>query len=226
MTSLRSKLDRSPLLAGLVAGGAGAYLGLCQRTIRWVEEGRGDLKASLAEGPVLLVTWHEFVLLSAAHWPREAGRLSTLHNSSPLGRVAGALHRRVGLEPMEMANKTSNLAASRQVMARAREGVSIGITGDGPKGPARRLKPAPLEWARVTGLPVWGYAYATSRARRLDTWDRMVMPQPFGRGAYCYARWDGTIPRRTSEAELAAAGDSLANFLTGLAERAEALVRA
>ena len=213
------------MLAAGVAGVAGRYLDLCNRTIRWQADGRDALVAALSEGPVLLVTWHEFVLLGGAHWPREAGRLSTLHNNSPIGRVAGALHTRAGLEPMEMARRTSNLAASRQVMARVREGVSIGITGDGPTGPARQVKPAPLDWARVTGLPVWGYAFAATRARRMQTWDRMVLPRPFGRGAYCYAPWGGTVSRRADAAELATAQADLAAFLTGLATRAEALAK-
>ena len=60
----------------------------------------------------------------------------------------------------------SNLAASRVILRRVREGVSIGMTGDGPLGPSHiAVKDPPLDWARVMKRPVYAYAFATKRHR-------------------------------------------------------------
>ena len=219
--SLRQRLERSTLLAGLLARLVWLYLGLCHRTIRWQVDGRSSLAADLARGPVLLVCWHGRSLMAPLHWPVAAGPLSSLHDASPIGRVSGALQRLCGLQPMEMAQGTSNRAASRMILRRVREGVSIGLTGDGPLGPAGRMKDAPLEWARVTGMPVWGYAFGCARHRRLSTWDRMLFPRPFGQGRVVFARWDNTLSRQATPDEIEAARQSLAAFLDDLGNEAD-----
>ena len=198
--TFRQRIEHSRLLAWLLAGLAGAYLSLCQRTTRWDYHGLEQLKADLADGPVLLLMWHGRSLMGPVHWPVEAGPLSSLYDASPIGRVSGALQRRRGLQPMEMSDKISNLAASRVILKRLREGVSIGMTGDGPLGPAQAIKDAPLDWARVMRRPVYGYAFATKRHRILPSWDAMMLPLPFTRGAVVFARYEGKIMGKVDEA--------------------------
>ena len=88
-----------------------------------------ELRAALADGPVLLIMWHSRSVMGALHWPVADAPLSSLYDRSPIGRVSGALQRRVGLQPMEMSRKLSNRAASRTVLKRVKDGVSIGMTG-------------------------------------------------------------------------------------------------
>ena len=214
LKSLRRRIENSERLAAMLAGIAGSYLAFCDRTTRWHVEGQDELEAALRDGPVLLVMWHERSIMGALHWPVKAGPLSSLYANSPIGRVSGALQRRVGLQPMQMDDKVSNIVASRQILRRVRDGVSIGLTGDGPLGPALVLKDAPLEWARVTGMPVFAYAFATTRARQLDSWDKMIVPKPFGKGAKVFARFDRDVPRKMDAAETEAMRESLAAFLT------------
>ncbi|MFQ1702700.1 lysophospholipid acyltransferase family protein [Loktanella agnita] len=224
--SLRHRLENSQRLAALVGGIAGRYLAFCNKRIRWTVTGEDALKEALAEGPVLLVTWHECVLMAALHWPVADGPLSSLFNSSPIGRVAGAMHRRIGLKPVEMSRKTSNLAASRIVLKRVHDGFSIGIAADGPVGPLREMKDATLEWARVTNMPVFTYGFATSHGRRLDSWDKMRLPYPKGHGAICFARYSGSFPRKPDTEMLEAQRRDLQTFLTQTTEQAEATVEA
>ena len=216
---LRKRLESSERLARGVAALAGAYLGLCNRTIRWRVLGMDQLRADLAQGPVLVVMWHARTLMGPLHWPVEAGPLSSLHAASPIGRVSGALQARCGLQPMMMKEGASNMVASRAVLRKARDGVSIALTGDGPEGPVGVVKDAPLGWARKTGLPVYSYAFATSRGRALGTWDRMWLPRPFGRGALVFARFEGDWPEE-AEARRAAMGA----FLDATVAQADGLI--
>lgn len=194
--SLRKRIEKSEFLAGLLAGLAGRYLAFCDRRTKWEVAGLEDLQAALKDGPVLLVMWHSRSVMGALHWPVADGPLSSLHASSPVGRVSGALQRRAGLQPMEMARSRSNTAASRTILKRVRAGVSIGMTGDGPLGPAREVKDAPLDWARVAGVPVFCYAFSVSKGRRLGSWDQMLVPRPFGRGAYVFRRFECAVARK------------------------------
>ena len=198
MPSLRHRIEHSRMLARVLARLVGSYLRFCNVTTRWTVEGLDDLKADLATGPVLLVMWHERSMMGPVHWPVAAGQLSSLYASSPIGRVSGAMQRQFGLQPMEMKDGASNVTASRQILRRVRDGISIGMTGDGPLGPALQVKDAPLDWARAMQRPVWGYAFAVKRHRRLKAWDRMIMPLPFSRGALVFEKWD-QIPARKDQ---------------------------
>jgi lysophospholipid acyltransferase (LPLAT)-like uncharacterized protein len=200
--SLRKRIEKSEFLATMLAGLAGRYLAFCNRTTKWQVVGLDELTAALKDGPILLVMWHSRSVLGALHWPVDAGPLSSLYDSSPVGRVSGALQRRVGLQPIEMSRRRSNRAASRIVLKRVKEGVSIGMTGDGPLGPALQVKDAPLDWARATGVPVFCYAFATTKGRRLTSWDQMLIPRPFGRGAYVFQRFEGTVARKMDPTQL------------------------
>lgn len=196
MSPIRRRLEHSALLARILARLVGSYLRLCNATTRWQTEGLDDLKADLAKGPVLLVMWHERSIMGAVHWPVKNGQLSSLYARSAIGRVSGAMQRQFGLQPMEMSDKSSNVTASRQVLRRVRDGVSIGMTGDGPLGPALVLKDAPLDWARAMQHPVYGYAFAVKRHRRLKAWDKMILPLPFTKGALVFEKWDQTPTRK------------------------------
>lgn len=222
--SLRRRIEKSERLASALAWIVGGYLSLCNRTTRWQTEGLDELKAALDKGPVLVVTWHSRTLMPSLHWPLQEGALSTLHDKSPIGRVTGALQRRLGLKPMEMSRKRSNRAASREVLKRVHAGVSIGMTADGPLGPAMQVKDAPLDWARITGLPIFCYGFSTRRGRRLSSWDQMLVPKPFGKGAYVFAPFEGKAKRKMEANEREALRSDLQAALTAAAHRADQLV--
>lgn len=224
MHPLRRRLENSKRLARLLATPVSWYLRFCMVTTRWQVEGLDALRADLADGSVLCVLWHGRLMMIAPHWPRDAGTLSCLHDSAPVGRVAGALQACFGLDPFEMSEKRSNLATSRAVMQRARDGISIGITADGPLGPGYAVKDAPLEWTRTLQRPVWVYAFATSRHRRLKTWDAMMWPWPFGRGAVVFARVDVALARKATKADIAEARAVLQAGLEGVTARADEIV--
>lgn len=220
LSPLRHRLENSTLLARLLAMIVGGYLRLCQRTTRWQVQGLDELKADLADGPVLWIMWHERSMMGPVHWPVGAGQLSSLAADSAIGRISSAMQRGFGLQPMAMGEHRSNVAASREVLRRVRAGVSIGMTGDGPRGPALLVKNAPLDWARAMQRPVWVYAFATTRGRHLKSWDRMWLPYPFGCGAVVFSRCDLDLPRKADVDAVEMGRGRMAKALTDAGQRA------
>ncbi|MBB5720710.1 hypothetical protein FHS72_000314 [Loktanella ponticola] len=222
MSNFRRRLEKSPALARVIATLIGWYLRLCIATSKWDVHGVDALEEELADGPVLCALWHGRLLMIAPHWPRRAGSLSCLHDTAPIGRAAGALQAYFGLQPIEMSARRSNVSASRVVMKRAKEGVSIGITADGPTGPGFAVKDAPLEWARIMQRPIYGYAFATKRHRILKTWDSMIVPLPFTRGAIVFDRLDVAVPRKATDDQIEAGRNAMTtelNRVTALADQ-------
>ena len=71
-------------------------------------------------------------------------------------------------------------------MRRIREGNDLVLTPDGPRGPRRRCQAGVVATARLSGKPIIPVAFSARPARRLDSWDRTLVPWPFGRGLYLY----------------------------------------
>lgn len=222
MSNFRRRLEKSPVLARVIATLIGWYLRLCIATSKWDVHGVDALEEELADGPVLCALWHGRLLMIAPHWPRRAGSLSCLHDTAPIGRAAGALQAYFGLQPIEMSARRSNVSASRVVMKRAKDGVSIGITADGPTGPGFAVKDAPLEWARIMQRPIYGYAFASKRHRILKTWDSMMVPLPFTRGAIVFDRLDVAVPRKATDDQIEVGRNAMTaelNRVTALADQ-------
>tara|TARA_B110000503_G_scaffold139645_1_gene228511 strand:+ start:130 stop:810 length:681 start_codon:yes stop_codon:yes gene_type:complete len=225
IAKLCRQIKGSARLARALATVVGWYLRVCIITSRWTVEGVEALKSDLADGPVLCVLWHGRLLMIAPHWPRDAGSLSCLHDTAPIGRVAGALQAYFGLQPIKMSAHQSNIVASRTVMKRTRAGVSIGITADGPVGPGYVVKDAPLEWARTIQRPIYGYAFSMHRHKILGSWDKMMLPLPFSNGSVVFERMNVTVPRRADTQEIEAARTAMQTGLDSVTARADHLVK-
>ena len=221
---LRRRIDQSPALSAVTGGAAAVWTGLCNRTTRWQRAGDAEIAAALSDGPVIVVLWHEMVMMGPAHWRPDWGPLATLHDSSPAGRSGSVLSRRLGGTPFILSARQSNLGATRDVLGLIRAGASLAVTGDGPRGPRRTVQDGPLDWARAAGVPVFAYAWAIAGMPRAASWDRMLLARPFARGAVVFSRWPSKVPRRLDDAAREALRADLAAHLTATATTAEAMV--
>jgi lysophospholipid acyltransferase (LPLAT)-like uncharacterized protein len=73
-------------------------------------------------------------------------------------------------------------AGLRQAIAHVAAGGHVALTPDGPRGPRRVAAAGVAQLAAVTGAPVLPVAAQTRPRWTLRTWDRMVLPLPWGRG--------------------------------------------
>lgn len=222
--TLRRRLENSRILEFLLSGLLAAHLKLCLTTTRWETRGTDELAEALRSGPVLLVLWHSRTMVAPIHWPHRLAKFTTLHDTSPVARLAGATQKWFGVTPIAMAHKSTNTGGSRQILRNFKAGNSVGMAADGPRGPAREMKDAPLEWARVTGAPVFFYAFSMRRHKRLSSWDRMMLPLPFTRGSYVYRRWAAAVPRKMDKPERTHLRLEMASALDAVQAEADAMV--
>ncbi len=73
-------------------------------------------------------------------------------------------------------------SAVRSLVTALESGLDIGITPDGPKGPAREVKSGILFLAQKLGVPILPIAAAESNSYVFKkSWDRFTLMMPFGR---------------------------------------------
>jgi len=165
---------------------AQAYLRLVYRTGRWTIEGEAVPRTIREGGGVFIVAfWHGRLAMLPIGWQRLAP-LHMLISAHTDGRlIAGVVHY-FGLDAVAGSSTEGGSAALRVLMRWLDAGDCIGITPDGPRGPAMRASRGIVMAARLSGAPILPATYSAARRRILGSWDRMVLPLPFSRGIFLW----------------------------------------
>jgi len=224
------RLTRHPAFQAFAANLLGLYLALVYRTTRWRLLGGEHIDAAFeAHGTVIAAFWHENLPLMPHLWRTGQARAGipsahVLVSRHRDGRFIGSVVNRFGLT-MIHASSSKGGAAGLLAMARMLRGrAMVVITPDGPRGPRRQSAPGVAQLAALSGKPVLPCAARVSYGIGLKSWDRMVIPLPFGRGAMVVGP-PLQVTRDTAEASLPAITAALdsacdaADAALGLARR-------
>jgi hypothetical protein len=185
------RLLRHPAAQKLLAQLLGLYLAFALRTTRWRLEGAEHMARHAAGAPVVVAFWHERLPMMPMLWllarrspeGRASGaRAHVLVSQHRDGQFIGAVVSRFKLDVVLGSSSRGGTASVRNLLGLLASGDHVAITPDGPRGPRRSAAPGVAQLAALSGAPVLPCAAQTSRRRVLPSWDRMVVPLPFGRG--------------------------------------------
>jgi lysophospholipid acyltransferase (LPLAT)-like uncharacterized protein len=168
-----------PLAMGLVR-----FWWLTCRVVR--VDGAEHVQAALADGPAIPVYWHQHQLFCVRYLlqlRRPGVKLAFAMSPSVDGEIPAMLARWVGVRPMRGSSTYEGARALRDYFVSVREGFTLAITTDGPKGPRYVFKPGAILLAQMSGRPMLPMAFHASRAWQFHKWDRFVLPRPFARVA-------------------------------------------
>ncbi|MCC7275065.1 MAG: lysophospholipid acyltransferase family protein [Alphaproteobacteria bacterium] len=172
------------ILGRLIAG----YIALVWRTARWTVEGAHDHVAAWEGGrPLIVCFWHGRLLMLPMAWRRGVA-FRMLISSHRDGRIIADAMRHVDIGTLAGSTRRGGAEVMRLLLRTLRGGTSIGITPDGPRGPRMRASAGVVAMARLSGAPMIPLAYSTTRRRVLGTWDRFLLPLPFGRGTIVWGK--------------------------------------
>ncbi|MFO8238002.1 MAG: DUF374 domain-containing protein [Prochlorococcaceae cyanobacterium] len=215
----KRNLLHNPLLAWLAGALLNAYAQLVLTTscIRIRANPQAEELVLQRRAPVIYALWHcnvFFLPLLRLHARRPVAVLLSSHRDA---RIVGVAARMRGVELVEGSSTRGGLGAYLQLLRRLRSGQSVCITPDGPRGPAKQVKAGVLHLARQSGCAVVPVGLALNRRRRLRSWDRCVLPLPFGRAVLALGR-----PLYLSSGQVARDGATARAEATALAEALEA----
>jgi lysophospholipid acyltransferase (LPLAT)-like uncharacterized protein len=184
------------------------YMRLVYATTRWTVVGE--------EHPVRLVDqhlpgiaafWHGRMLmlpLELRRLLRQRGwqhvKVHMLISGHGDGRAISDVIRYTDIHTVEGSTNQGGSRALRALVQFLRQGEYVGITPDGPNGPAMRATAGVITTAKLGQAPILPYTYATSRRRILNSWDRFHLPLPFCRGVFIWGE-PIHIPAELGDAE-------------------------
>jgi lysophospholipid acyltransferase (LPLAT)-like uncharacterized protein len=220
------RVMRSEAMQAALAWLLGFYLAFALRTTRWHLDGREYVAPYAAGATVIAAFWHERLPLMPALWlsVRRMGAAAAMHvlvSHHRDGRLIGLVLRRFRADVVHGSSSRGGAAAIKRMLYLIGAGDLVAITPDGPRGPRREAAPGVAQLAALSGTPVLPCAAQTSRRWVLRSWDRMVIPKPFGRGVLVCGPII-TVPRKEWERAVPA----IKAALDAAAERADQLCAA
>lgn len=183
--NLSKRLIRSPGVQRALANVIVLYLRLVARTARIDRRGEDVLRCMDTGGrPVLMCYWHGRMALMYLgwRWKDESCLLISRHRDGMLGQeIARQLGVSVIAGSTRRGGATAALQMVRALVSRERY---IGIMPDGPRGPRMRAGRGVVTVARLADALVVPITCSTNRRIVLKSWDRFILPLPFGRAAF------------------------------------------
>lgn len=219
---------RNPVIQSILSHLLAGWMSFCFATIRWTYENRVVAEQVWAEGGgVLCVFWHSRIGLSPACWPLDRAQpAKALISLSPDGQFIAKAVALQGFPAVRGSSankdKTDRAKGGSQALRDGLKQLKLGalaITPDGPRGPARQMAEGLPLMAKLSKAPALFIGMSCRPAIRLNSWDRALLPLPFGKGAIV---WD--IARYPDGAELADVATDWTQRLNAVEDRADAIV--
>jgi lysophospholipid acyltransferase (LPLAT)-like uncharacterized protein len=192
--------------------------------IRVVGEERVDELQQRGAG-LILATWHGRSLVPLNRF-RGRGYWAIISTSRD-GEYQNRIFRRFGYQTVR--GSTSARGAVRAALAmtrRLKDGATLAITPDGPRGPSRRVQPGAIFLAQKSGCPIIPAGISASPRKLCRAWDSYLIPMPFARCALIYGEPIYVPVEAKTEEELQIWADRVGAALDALQAEAERIVGA
>ncbi len=186
--------------------------------LTWRIQTRGD--SPFGRGPFVGALWHQGLFAAAIVW-KGRGIAVPVSRSRDGDQIEAVLQ---ALGFAESPRGSSSRGASsllRAMIRRVRDGETLAMLPDGPRGPAGEAKPGVVALASSAAVPLVPVGIAASPAIRFGSWDRAILPRPFARVRCVYGS-PLDVPKKTRGDELEALRVTLEDELHRLNREAEA----
>jgi lysophospholipid acyltransferase (LPLAT)-like uncharacterized protein len=165
---------------------AGWLLRAMAATLRREDLGLEHPRGVLQRGERAIVAfWHGRLLMMPFLYPGEPTAILISQHRD--GEVIAQVAEQFGLGVVRGSATRGAARAFRELLQVLRGGTHVVITPDGPRGPRQQVKPGVVELARLSGMPILPVAFGAWPRKLLRSWDRFLLPLPFGRGVYVWA---------------------------------------
>jgi len=221
----------NPLVQLLIGRAIGGYMLFVGVTTRWTRVNQQAVEPFWREAGGALVgcIWHGRFMQVHKLWAFGPGvpRAKMLISQSREGGVVAHASRAVGAEVIrgsaaKRGQQKGGAEALRSMARHIEGGGIICMTPDGPRGPRMCARKGPVQLAKLANAQLIGVTWASSnRIVFTKSWDRFVLPLPFGRGALIWTDPIAPPAPDASDAEIEAVRAKLESEMNRIAAEAD-----
>lgn len=147
----------------------------------------------MKQGRALIFSfWHNRLLMNLftviipkKFYKKEVMSLSSKHGD---GKFVGRSMEKIGMISISGSSQNNrkssrgiDIASFKQMIYNLKKGYSLGMTPDGPRGPAQKVHGKIVDIARISGVDIIPVSYSIKRHKKLNTWDKLMIPLPFSK---------------------------------------------
>ncbi len=149
-------------------------------SVRFEIKGRENLEAIEKAGKLPIYTvWHNRLFL-ATYFFRQRG-IVMMSSQSFDAEYIGRFIKRLGYGTIRGSSTRGGVGALVEMIRMMKQGLPMGFTIDGPKGPKYVVKEGALTLAKKTGNPVMPFCLTAKSFWEVKSWDKLQIPKPFSR---------------------------------------------
>ncbi len=169
--------------------GTFCYRLLCA-TYRVRHVGEANRRFVFEHGNIVGMLWHQR-LFCAPFALKDVPELALLVSQSKDGEMIRYVLEGLGYKTIQGSSSRRGSAAFREMARHVKRGGRMGITPDGPRGPARKVHKGGPRLALEAGSTVVPISISASRCWFAPSWDRFMFPKPLSR---IVVAWGDPIP--------------------------------
>ena len=149
--------------------------------------------------PFILAFWHSQLMMISYCWKSETkiNILASGHSDGRFGAIVGKYFKLNNI-PTSSNEKSISL---KPIFRLLKNSQCIGITPDGPRGPNQKVSEGIIKISRVTQVPIIPIGFASSKYKKLKSWDSFLITKPFSKCAFV---WGETIkiPKNCTDSQI------------------------
>ena len=178
-----------------------AVLRLLAMTWRMRPVNDEGLRVARASGQrVIFTLWHGELL--PLLWQHRREGVAVVISEHRDGEIIAQIAERLGYTTVRGSTSRGGGRALIGLMRAVEAGHDAAVTPDGPRGPAHVFAPGAAIASQRTGAPLVPVRASATRAWRLKSWDRFLIPKPFATVRVAYGAptpVDAASPREAAE---------------------------
>lgn len=151
------------------------------------------VEAARDKRPLILSFWHNrlmmipfITVLPKKLYPYY--NFMTLASKHGDGQFVGRVMEKFGLisilgstKDKRKSTRGISFSSLKQIIEGLKQGYSLGITPDGPRGPNQKVNGDIIGIAKLTGAAIMPISYSCSKFKQINTWDHFKIPLPFAK---------------------------------------------
>ena len=182
--SKKSKKDNVTLLHTHIAPNAISFLshGILSTCKLSIENQEYFEQRARSGKNMIFVSWHSRLLVLPFYYYNlyKFTNLSIMASRSKDGEIMKRVLAKYKIETVRGSGSRGGSSAVKALIRIAKSGRDTAVALDGSKGPVYEVQPGALLLAQLTGLPIVPLTFDTTKKKVLKTWDKMIIPLPFG----------------------------------------------
>ncbi|MCV6607242.1 MAG: lysophospholipid acyltransferase family protein [Campylobacterales bacterium] len=144
------------------------------------------IESDFPEEPVVVALWHGEMLMIPFiyHHLRKKKNLIAMISEHKDGELVGKLFQYTGVGNIRGSSSRGAARVFLSAIKEIKNGKDIAITPDGPRGPRFSIADGIVALSNKTGAPIVAMRVKATKHWELKSWDRFLIPKPFGEIVY------------------------------------------